>query len=262
MAALKDTGTSLLWLERNVVVPGCACDGRSLEVAFVDRRLVTPGGPIADEAASCRGIFARAQELHRLGNDIDVLAFGALLGLPLAPLQAAVDRDGAPLVQEAGGVLALRAPHRHVEVVGLVLPFARAPVLAARIARDPQLAHRGTARQRAQLGVGGQVSGQHDPVDVGGSHVFRSFQLIAHSSRADACPPVSSPPSLERPAGATLAPRAANPAHCEDRVARDEVPNTSSQYGALMPKPRVSSWKWWRMCRSRRTLPMRPRGRK
>ena len=38
------------------------------------------------------------------------------------------------------------------------------------------------------------------------------------------------------------------------------VPNTRSQYGALMPKPRSSSWKWWRMCSSRSQLPdPRPR---
>ena len=41
---------------------------------------------------------------------------------------------------------------------------------------------------------------------------------------------------------------------------REEVPNTSSQYGALIPKPRVSSWKWWRMWRSRSILPTRDRG--
>ena len=35
------------------------------------------------------------------------------------------------------------------------------------------------------------------------------------------------------------------------------VPNTRSQYGALMPKPRSSSWKWWRMCSSRSQLPER-----
>ena len=33
------------------------------------------------------------------------------------------------------------------------------------------------------------------------------------------------------------------------------VRNTLSQYGALMPKPPVSSWKWWRMWSSRRSFP-------
>ena len=88
------------------------------------------------------GVVARAQELHRVGNDIDCLAFAAVLCLPLAPLQAPVDRHGTPLGQVAGGVLALRAPHGDVEVVGLVLPFAGAPVLAAGVAGDSQAAHR------------------------------------------------------------------------------------------------------------------------
>ena len=35
---------------------------------------------------------------------------------------------------------------------------------------------------------------------------------------------------------------------------------TRSQYGALIPKPRVSSWKWWRRCSSRRRRPIRLRG--
>ena len=39
------------------------------------------------------------------------------------------------------------------------------------------------------------------------------------------------------------------------------VPNTQSQYGALTPKPRSSSWKWWRMCSSRSRRPTRVRGR-
>ena len=38
------------------------------------------------------------------------------------------------------------------------------------------------------------------------------------------------------------------------------VPNTRSQYGALIPKPRSSSWKWWRMCSSRSHFPIRVRG--
>ena len=44
-----------------------------------------------------------------------------------------------------------------------------------------------------------------------------------------------------------------------DRV-RGAVPNTRSQYGALTPKPRSSSWKWWRMCSSRSRRPTRVRG--
>ena len=119
--------------------PVATGDRCGLEIPFVDRDVAALGGPVAGESASTGGVVARAQELHRVGNDIDCLAFGAVLGLPLAPLEPPVDRDRASLGEVARGVLALRAPHRDVEVVGLVLPLAGAPVLAARVAGDAQL---------------------------------------------------------------------------------------------------------------------------
>src|SRR6202035_3805897 len=115
------------------------------------------GGSVAGESTSTGGVIARAQELHRVGNDIGCLTLRTVLGLPLAPLQAPVDCHGASLREVARRVLALRAPYGDVEVVGLVLPFARAPVLAARVARDAQAAHRHAARQRTQLGISGEV---------------------------------------------------------------------------------------------------------
>lgn len=38
------------------------------------------------------------------------------------------------------------------------------------------------------------------------------------------------------------------------------VRKIASHHGALMPNPRVSSWKWWRMCSSRSSCPARVRG--
>ena len=52
-----------------------------------------------------------------------------VLVLPLAPLEAAVDRDRAALGEVLGAVLALRAPDGDVEVVGLVDPLARSASL-------------------------------------------------------------------------------------------------------------------------------------
>src|ERR1019366_8995136 len=108
---------------------GSAGDRCGLEIPFVDGDVTALGGSIAGEPTPTGGVLSRAQELHRVGNDIDVLAFRALLGLPLAPLQASIDRHGASLGEVAGGVLALRAPHGDVEIVGLVLPLAGARVL-------------------------------------------------------------------------------------------------------------------------------------
>src|SRR5277367_6696925 len=124
MVMLIDTRTSL-YSERNVVVAGSTGDGCGLEIAVIDGDVAALGGPVARKPASTGGILARAQELHRVGNDIGCLALCAVLGLPLAPLEPPVDRHRTPLGQVAGGVLALRAPHGDVEVVGLVLPLAR-----------------------------------------------------------------------------------------------------------------------------------------
>ena len=81
------------------------------------------GEPVAAPAHR-RALFATAEELDRVGHDLDRLALLALLRLPLAPLETAVDADGPALGQEAGAVLALRAPHGDVEEVGLVDPLA------------------------------------------------------------------------------------------------------------------------------------------
>src|SRR5262249_12555964 len=120
------------------------------------------------------GVVATAEELDGVGDDVDGRALGALLGLPLAPLQPAVDRDAAALGQVAGAVLALRAPDGHVEVVGLVDPLT-AGVLAARVGRDAQLAHGRAAGQGANLGVGREVPGENHTVDVGASHGVAPF---------------------------------------------------------------------------------------
>ena len=157
------------------------------------------GGPIPGESAT-GGVVARAQELHRVGNDIGCLAFCAVLRLPLAPLQAPVDRDRASLGQVARGILALRAPYGDVEVVGLVGPFAARAVLATRVARDPQTAHGRAARQRAQLGVGGQVSGHYDSIDVGGGHGL-SFSLCLFVSHGlSVCVARGQPEMMDEPA--------------------------------------------------------------
>jgi hypothetical protein len=44
--------------------------------------------------------------------DLDGLALGAVLGLPLAPVQASVDGDAPALREVAGGVLDVRAEDR------------------------------------------------------------------------------------------------------------------------------------------------------
>src|SRR5205823_5742493 len=61
-------------------------------------------------------LATRAQELDRVGDDLDRLALpGAVLRLPLAPVEPPVDGDGTTLREELRAALALVAPHRDVE---------------------------------------------------------------------------------------------------------------------------------------------------
>src|SRR5687767_9548654 len=104
-------------LERDVVVRrGGAVARRGghrlllLEVGLVDRHVGARREP-----AAALGVVAPAEELDRVGDDVDRLALVARLALlPLPPLEPAVDRDGAALGEEARAVLALRAPDRDV----------------------------------------------------------------------------------------------------------------------------------------------------
>src|SRR5688500_5390975 len=124
-------------LERDVVVGrAAAARGRRGEVADVGRDVA-----LRREAASVLSPAAMrtAEELIRVGDDLDRLAVVALLVLPLAPLEATVDRDRAALGEVLGGVLALRAPDGDVEVVRPVDTVA-GRVLATRVRGDAQAA--------------------------------------------------------------------------------------------------------------------------
>src|SRR5262249_30235800 len=118
-------------LKRNVVVGG-------LEIG-VGRRL----GAGRDELVlATAGFAAAAEELNAVGDHFDSLALRTVLRVPLAPLEAAVDRDRAALREVLRAVLALLAPHSDVEVVRLLGPLAGRAVLAARVHGDPQAADR------------------------------------------------------------------------------------------------------------------------
>src|SRR5204863_195944 len=97
------SSTSLSRIASGIADGGGASGRRGLEIPFVDGDVAALGAPVARESASAGAFFTTTQELHRVGNDIDCLAFRALLGLPLAPLEAPVDRHGASLRQIARG---------------------------------------------------------------------------------------------------------------------------------------------------------------
>src|SRR5207237_7528421 len=104
--------------------------------------------------------------LDAVGDDLDRLPLGAVLGLPFAPVEAAVDREGAALGEVLRAALPLVAPDRDVEVVRLVAPLARGLVLLARVHGDAELADGGAARRVPQLGILREISDEDDSVDV------------------------------------------------------------------------------------------------
>src|SRR5579859_3724987 len=144
-------------LERDVVV------SRGREVGAFGRRargheLVSATGAVA--------VTAAAEELDAVGDDLDGLALRAVLRLPLAPAQLAVDPDRASLGQVLRAVLGLVAEDGDAEVVGGVDPVARLVALAV-VDGDAQAADRRAAGRMAQLGIPRQVPDQYDAVDVG-----------------------------------------------------------------------------------------------
>src|SRR5581483_11276201 len=97
------------------------------------------------------------------------LPLAPVLRLPLAPVEAAVDRDRTALREIGRAVLALRAPDGHVEVIRLVHPLA-ALILAAAVDGHAKLAHRGPALKAPELRIPREVARDDHPVDVAGCH--------------------------------------------------------------------------------------------
>src|SRR5205085_2537271 len=149
-----------LSLERDVVVGAALA-----EVRLRGLRRGRRGNELV--AAALAAAVAAAEELDVVGDDLDRLALGAVLRVPLPPVQAPVDRDRAALGEELGAGLALVAPDRDVEVVRLVAPLAGLVVLLAGVDRDPELADGVPARGVPELGIPGQVAHEDDAVDVG-----------------------------------------------------------------------------------------------
>ena len=109
----------------------------------------------AAAAAAAAVVVAAAEELDGFGDNLDSFARACLFGVPLAPVQAAVDADAAALGEVAVAVLALGAPDGDAEVVGLVDPLAAG--LAAGARGRSAAPDRGAGLQGAQLR--GRVSG-------------------------------------------------------------------------------------------------------
>src|SRR5262249_11895290 len=111
-------------------------------------------------------LAATAEELHGVGDHLDGLALGAVLRLPLAPLEPSVDADGAALREVLRAVLALRAPDGDVEVVRLLRPLAGGGVLPARVHGEPEAADGHAAGRVPELRVAREVADEDDAIDI------------------------------------------------------------------------------------------------
>ena len=114
--------------------------------------------------AATVALATAAEELHRVGHDLDRLALVSFGSLPLTPLEPSVHGHRPALREVLRAPLPLVAPHGDVEVVGLVRPLTGL-VLAPRVDRESQVADGRAGRRVAQLGILGQVADEHDAID-------------------------------------------------------------------------------------------------
>ena len=122
----------------------------------------------------CLGtVGSGGHEFDLVYDDLDLGALLALVGLPLAPTELALDSNLAALGEEAGNALGAGAEHRAVDEVRVVLPFARLRVLAAVVHCDAEAHHRVAGSGGAKLGVAGEVARYDNAVD--GHDVLRSL---------------------------------------------------------------------------------------
>ena len=153
--------------------------------------------PAAGAAAPCgtnwpprlAAALAGAEELDVVGDDLDGLALGAVLGVPLAPGELALDAHRAALGEVLRAVLRGAAPDGDVEVVRRVLPFLAA--LDAIVDGDAERGHRGAGRGVAELRVPRQVADEDDAVDVLGHYSSSNEVSIGSATSSRAGPPTA-----------------------------------------------------------------------
>src|SRR3990172_5929783 len=124
--------------------------------------------------------LAPAKHLHRVGDDLGRVAVMALLVLPLAGADAALDVDLRALLQVLAGDLRQAPEERDAVPLGRLLLLAARLVLPAIGGRDADIRHALAARQIASLGVGPE--GSHQDHFVHGCHDASLFYVSPATS--------------------------------------------------------------------------------
>src|SRR5690554_6541644 len=108
------------------------------------------------------------EHLHVVDHDLGGVAVLAVLALPLAGLQAALDVDLAALLQVLLGDLGQLVEHHHVVPLGALLALTGLLVHPGVGGRQAQVGDRRTGGQEANLGILSQVADEDDLVDATG----------------------------------------------------------------------------------------------
>src|SRR5690606_18224754 len=172
--ALTNEKYSWYELERDVVVDvlevgrGLAAPGRTPGApapAAAGRRAAAR--PIAATAATAdlAAAVTPAEHLHLLGDDLGGPAILALLVLPLARLQPALDVDRAARAEVFVGDLAQAVEEDHPVPFGVLPALAGVPVLADARGGDRDVADRAAVGRIAHLRVATEVADQDHLVD-------------------------------------------------------------------------------------------------
>jgi len=116
-------------------------------------------------AAAHATTIAATQHLHFIGDDVDGVAFDAVLVRVLAVLQATFDVDRLALLQVLAGDFRQSVVEGDAVPLGFFDRFAAGLVLAAAGRGDADRADGGTAGCVAHLGIAATVADEDDFVD-------------------------------------------------------------------------------------------------
>ncbi len=108
-----------------------------------------------------------AEELHGVGDDLQAAALAALLVLPGIELEAALEVAGAALGEVLPDQLGGAPPGFAIDEGDLLLHLAIGTFVTA-VDGQAEADHGAVVGERAQLGIAGEVSGEHHGIEVEG----------------------------------------------------------------------------------------------